>query len=353
MSVATVPHPGIETREMRARPTRARARVRGLLACAAVLALLCFLSLAIGARSVPLATVWQALTNYDPTSTGQIVVVELRVPRTILGLLVGAALGLAGGVMQGVTRNPLADPGILGVNAGAALFVVLAISIFGVSSILGYVWFAFAGAAVASVVVYSVASLGRDGATPVKLALAGAALSAAFASVTTAFLLLDQATFDQFRFWQVGSLSGRDMTVVVQIAPFLIVGCLLALLLGRDLNTLSLGEDVARGLGANIAASRAVSALAVVLLCGAATAACGPIAFVGLTIPHVARMIVGPDYRWALPYSMLLAPILLLASDIIGRVVARPGELQVAIVTAIIGAPVFIALVRRKKLAEL
>ena len=306
------------------------------------------------ARGSPRSSaVWDAIFHYDQANTDHLVIRELRLPRTILGVLVGAALGMAGAVMQGVTRNPLADPGILGVNAGASLLVVIGISAFGVTSILGYVWFAFAGAAVASVVVYSVAALGREGATPVKLALAGAALSAAFGAVTSAMLLLDQATFDQFRFWAVGSLAGRDMTIVVQIAPFLIAGCLLALCLGRVLNTLSLGEDVARGLGANVVLSRGVSAAAVVLLCGAATAACGPIGFVGLTIPHVARMIVGPDYRWVLPYSMVLAPILLLAADIIGRVVARPGELQVAIVTAFLGAPVFIALVRRKKLAEL
>jgi len=332
---------------------RVSTRVLGLLACAAVVALLCFLSLAVGARVTPLHAVWDSIVGYDPDNTDHLVIRELRLPRTILGLLVGAALGMAGAVMQGVTRNPLADPGILGVNAGAALLVVLGISVFGVTSILGYVWFAFAGAAVASVVVYSVAALGREGATPVKLALSGAAISAAFGALTSALLLLDQATFDQFRFWAVGSLAGRDMAIVVQIAPFLVAGCLLALCLGRVLNTLSLGEDVARGLGADVIFSRAVSAAAIVLLCGAATAACGPIGFVGLTIPHVARMIVGPDYRWALPYSMIMAPILLLAADIIGRVIARPGELQVAIVTALLGAPVFIALVRRKKLAEL
>jgi iron complex transport system permease protein len=332
---------------------RASTRTIGLLACALVVAILCFLSLAIGARVTAVGAVWDAIFFYDPANTDHLVIRELRLPRTILGVLVGATLGLAGAVMQGVTRNPLADPGILGVNAGASLLVVIGISAFGVTSILGYVWFAFAGAAVASVVVYSVAALGREGATPVKLALAGAALSAAFGAVTSAMLLLDQATFDQFRFWAVGSLAGRDMSIVVQIAPFLIAGCLLALCLGRVLNTLSLGEDVARGLGANVILSRGVSAAAVVLLCGAATAACGPIGFVGLTIPHVARMIVGPDYRWVLPYSMVLAPILLLSADIIGRVVARPGELQVAIVTAFLGAPVFIALVRRKKLAEL
>ncbi len=332
---------------------RTPTRVLGLVACAAVVALLCFLSLAVGARVTPLNAVWDSIVAYDPNNTDHLVIRELRLPRTILGVLVGATLGLAGAVMQGVTRNPLADPGILGVNAGASLMVVVGISAFGVTSILGYVWFAFAGAAVASTIVYSVAALGREGATPVKLALSGAAISAAFGALTSAMLLLDQATFDQFRFWSVGSLSGRDMTVVVQIAPFLIAGCLLALCLGRVLNTLSLGEDVARGLGANVFFSRAISAAAVVLLCGAATAACGPIGFVGLTIPHVARMVVGPDYRWVLPYSMVMAPILLLSADIVGRVVARPGELQVAIVTAFLGAPVFIALVRRKKLAEL
>ena len=257
-----------------------------------VVAILCFLSLAIGARVTPLSAVWDAIFHYDQANTDHLVIRELRLPRTILGVLVGAALGMAGAVMQGVTRNPLADPGILGVNAGASLLVVIGISVFGVTSILGYVWFAFAGAAVASVVVYSVAALGREGATPVKLALAGAALSAAFGAVTSAMLLLDQATFDQFRFWAVGSLAGRDMTIVVQIAPFLIAGCLLALCLGRVLNTLSLGEDVARGLGANVVLSRAVSAAAVVLLCGAATAACGPIGFVGPD--HPAR---GPDDR--------------------------------------------------------
>ena len=352
MSVTEVPQLRTASEEP-LRRTRTSTRALGLLVCAAVVMLLCFLSLAVGARVTPLSAVWDAVVHYDPADTDHLVIRELRLPRTILGVLVGAALGLAGAVMQGVTRNPLADPGILGVNAGAALLVVIGISAFGVTSILGYVWFAFAGAAVASVVVYSVASLGREGATPVKLALAGAALSAAFGAVTSALLLLDQATFDQFRFWAVGALAGRDTAVVLQIAPFLVAGCLVALCLGRLLNTLSLGEDVARGLGANVVVSRGVSAAAVVLLCGAATAACGPIGFVGLTIPHVARMIVGPDYRWVLPYSMVLAPILLLAADILGRVVARPGELQVAIVTAFLGAPVFIALVRRKKLAEL
>ena len=331
---------------------RQRWRTTVLIAMLA-LAALCLLSLGVGSRLVPPATVLDALTRYDAGDTDQLVVVTLRLPRMVLGLLVGAALGLAGCVMQGVTRNPLADPGILGVNAGAALAVVLAITLLGVGSAAGYVWFALAGAAVASLLVYSVAGLGRDGATPVKLALAGAGLTAAFGAVTTALLLGDQRTFDQFRFWQVGSLNGRGLEVAVAVAPFLLGGGVLALGLGRALNTLSLGDDVARGLGARVGLTRVVAALAVVLLCGGATAAAGPVGFLGLTIPHVARMLAGSDYRRVLPLSMLLAPILLIGADVLGRVVARPGEVQVAILTAVIGAPVFIALVRRQRLAGL
>jgi iron complex transport system permease protein len=345
--------------------------VPGLALCLVVLVVLSVLSLAVGSRSIAPSVVLDTVARFNlfdairagdimaglpaqyANDTDRLVILTLRLPRTVLGLLVGGALGLAGCVMQGVTRNPLADPGILGVNAGASLFVVFAITFFGIGSASGYVWFAFGGAAIAAVVVYTIASLGREGATPVKLALAGAALSAGFAAVTQSFLLLNQSTFDQMRFWQVGALAGRELDVVGQLAPFLIIGSIASLFLGRTLNTLSLGDDVARGLGAHVGLSRALAAAVVVILCGAATAAAGPIGFVGLTIPHVARLITGPDYRWTLPFSMLLAPVLLLSADIVGRVIARPGEVQVAIVTALIGAPVFIALVRRKKLAEL
>jgi len=337
-------------------PDRGPARRRSapvLLLAGGVLVLLVLASLAIGARSIPAGTVLDALTRYDPDDTDQLVVVTSRLPRTVLGLLVGAALGLAGAVMQGVTRNPLADPGILGVNGGAALAIVVGIGVFGVGSVSGYVWFAFAGAAGASVLVYSVAALGREGATPVKLALAGAAVTAFFGAFTTALLLADQQTFDQFRFWQVGSLNGRDLGVTARVLPFLLVGGVLALALGRGLNSLAMGDDVARGLGARVGLIRVVSAAAVVLLCGAATAAAGPVGFVGLTIPHAARALVGSDYRRILPTSMLLAPILLLTADVVGRVVARPGEVQVAIVTAVLGAPVFVAIVRRHRLSGL
>ncbi|HET9665488.1 MAG TPA: iron chelate uptake ABC transporter family permease subunit [Desertimonas sp.] len=325
----------------------------GLLAAIVLLAAVTACSLAYGAKAMPLQTVWDAFTEFDPQNNDHLIVRSLRVPRTIVGLLVGAALGLAGAVMQGVTRNPLADPALLGIEAGASLAVVAGISVFNIGSLSGYVWFAFVGAAAASAVVYGLSSFGHRGSTPLKLALAGTAVAALLSSLTSAVLLLDVTTLDQFRFWVVGSLAGRDDAIIWDVIPFIAVGAVLSAGVGSGLNTLALGDDIARGLGQRVAVIRAVSAVAVVLLCGAATAAAGPIAFVGLTVPHVARAICGPDYRWILPWSMVLAPTLLLGADVIGRLVARPGELQVGIVTAIIGAPFFIALVRRRHLVEL
>ncbi|MFJ6213282.1 FecCD family ABC transporter permease [Streptomyces sp. NPDC092296] len=349
--------PAAPRRQAPPRPTAPRVGAPtlglGLVVLTALLVLALVASLAVGAKSVPAGTVLDAVFHHDPDNADQLIVTSLRLPRTVIGLLAGAALGLAGTVMQGLARNPLADPGILGVNSGAALAVVVGISVFKITSFTGYVWFAFVGAAAAAVLVYWIASLGREGATPVKLALAGGVCSAALTSLTTAVLLTDTATFDRFRFWEVGALAGRDLSVAAQAAPFIAVGVLLALGSGRILNTLGLGEDTARGLGQNVVAARLYCAVAVVLLCGAATAMAGPIGFVGLTVPHAVRLVTGPDHRWILPYSMLLAPVLLLASDVLGRVVARPGEIQVGIVTAVVGAPVFVALVRRRKSPEL
>jgi iron complex transport system permease protein len=328
-------------------------RAAGLLACVVLLGVVTCCSLGFGAKPIPPATVLDALWAFDGSLDDHLVVRTLRVPRTVLGLLVGVALGLAGAVMQGVVRNPLADPGILGVNAGASLAVVVAIHVFGVGTLLGYVWFAFAGGAVAGVVVYGLGALGRDGATPVKLALAGAATTAFLTSITSAILLVDLATLDQYRFWVVGSLAGRGSPIVTQVAPFIVVGSVLALATSRTLNTLALGDDIARSLGQRVGASRLLAAASVVVLVGSATAAAGPIAFVGLAVPHVARAITGPDHRWVLPYSAVLAPVLLLGSDVVGRLVARPGELQVGVVTALVGAPCFVAIVRRRKLVGL
>ncbi|KKB09338.1 FecCD family ABC transporter permease [Devosia chinhatensis] len=338
---------------MSARQGKAARLTLGLVLLLALLAAVGLFSLTTGARAITAETVWQALIAFDPTSTEHRIVWDLRLPRTIVGLLVGSALGLAGAVLQGATRNPLADPSILGVNAGAALAVVLGVAFLGMSQLSTYVWLAFIGAGAAMLVVYSVASLGREGATPVKLALAGAAITAVLQSVINAILLTSPRTLDEVRFWQVGSLAGRSIDVVLQVAPFLATGTVLALATARLLDGLSMGDDVARALGQRIRLSRGLAGLSAVILAGAGTAAAGPIAFVGLTIPHVARAITGPGYRWILPYSMVMAPILLLGADVIGRVIAPPGEVQVGIVTAFVGAPFFIALVRRRKLAAL
>ncbi|MFD6529258.1 FecCD family ABC transporter permease [Streptomyces sp. NPDC060184] len=325
----------------------------GLLAGLVVLVLIAAISLAVGSGHVPLADVWHGLVSPDDARRTDVIVRTVRIPRTCAGVLAGVALGLAGALMQGVTRNPLADPGLLGVNAGASVSVVLAMGVLGLTAPGQYLWFGFGGALLAALFVYGVGSIGREGATPVKLALAGAATTAFLGSLTTAMLLTDSKTFDQFRFWQVGSLSGRETDALWQVLPFIVVGTLLALALGPQLNALALGDDVARGLGQRVGAARAAAALAVVLLCGAATAIAGPIGFVGLVVPHAARLITGPDNRWVLAYSAVLAPILLLVADIVGRLVARPAEVQVGIVTAVIGCVPFVILVRRRKLVEL
>lgn len=336
----------------RARRTSGGKRAAWLLAAVVVLALLAGASLAIGARGLPLATVWQALAAFDPAN-GDHAVVHARIPRTVLGLLAGGALGLAGAAMQGVARNPLADPGIMGVNAGAALAVVTGIYLFGIGTLSGYIWFAFLGAGIAAVVVYLIASLGRDGATPVKLALAGAALNAGLYSLMNVILVSSQDTLDRFRFWQVGGIAGRDWSVLLSGLPFLAAGTLIVLFTGRILNGLALGDDIARGLGQRVGLARAITAFGIVLLCGSATAMAGPIAFIGLVIPHAVRFLTGPDYRWILPFSLVLAPVLLLGADIIGRIVLLPGEVPAGIMTALVGAPVFVWLVRRGKGAGL
>jgi iron complex transport system permease protein len=318
----------------------------------ALLVLAVLASLAVGAKPIPLELVWHAL--WSPTGTeDDIVVRSLRVPRTALGVGVGLALGVAGALMQGHTRNPLADPGLLGVSAGAAFLVVVGIYVLGVTSLYGYVWFAFAGAFGASVLVFLLGSLGRGGPTPVTLALAGVAVSAFLGALTSALILADTATLDAYRFWAVGSIAGRDAGIAGQVAPFLVAGLVLAAVNAPALNLLALGEDVARGLGQNLAVARWTGLVAITLLTGAAVAACGPVGFVGLVVPHVARFFTGPDHRWLLPASGLAGAVLLLAADVIGRVVVRPGELQVGIVLGLVGAPFFVALVRRRKLVQL
>ncbi|MFG2211597.1 FecCD family ABC transporter permease [Streptomyces sp. NPDC048638] len=331
-------------------PRRQLTRSAGLVAALAVLAVITVLGIVVGAKQIPLDQVWHGVFHYSGTDT-DVVIRDVRLPRTLLGVIVGAALGLAGTVMQALTRNPLADPGVLGINAGASAAVVSAISFFGITSLTGYVWFAFLGAAVVSVAVYVLG--GTRSATPVRLALAGTALTAVLTGYLNAVNLMDTAALDKMRFWTVGSLATATTSTVTAIAPFLAVGAALALLLARPLNAVALGDDQARALGTRLTRTRVMAMLAVTLLCGGATAVCGPIVYVGLMVPHAVRALTGPDMRWILPYSAVLSPVLLLGADILGRVVARPGELQVGIVTAVIGGPVFIYLVRRRRMAQL
>ncbi|MFA9443742.1 FecCD family ABC transporter permease [Egicoccus sp. AB-alg6-2] len=304
-------------------------------------------SVAFGTRVVGLAEIGSAFTGTED-GIAQAAVLK-RIPRTILALLVGAALGLAGTVLQGVTRNPLADPAILGISPGAALAVVVGLAFFGVSSPFATIWLAIAGATASAVFVYAVGSLGRGGATPLKLALAGAATSAAFTSMVSAILLPRIDVMQAFRFWQIGGVGGASFAKIGLLVPFVLVGGLVCLAAAGGLNSLALGDDLAAGLGERVATTRLFAAAGAVILCGAATAVAGPIGFVGLVVPHLCRLLVGLDHRWSLPSAALVGAGLLTAADVLGRVVARPEEVDVGIVTALLGAPVFIAIVRRQK----
>ncbi|MFF3763868.1 FecCD family ABC transporter permease [Streptomyces sp. NPDC001922] len=323
-------------------------RAAGLLGSLLILLAVLALSIAVGSKQLSLGEVWNAL--FDPHSADYAVVHDMRLPRTAMGLLAGAALGLAGGVMQALTRNPLADPGLMGINAGSSAAVASAIALLGVGTFDGYIWFAFLGAAVVSVLLYTVG--GGRGATPARLALAGAALNATLYSYVSAVMLLDSASLERMRFWTVGSLADAQAGTVMKVAPFVLAGLLLSLALARPLNALALGDDSARALGSRPARIRVGAIVAVTVLCGAATAACGPIVFVGLMVPHMVRALTGPDLRWLLPYCAVLAPVLLLGADVLGRVAARPGELQVGMVTTVLGGPLFLYFVRRRKVAR-
>jgi iron complex transport system permease protein len=332
---------------MSARRALAVRRIGWTAAAVVALLLAVLLSLAVGARAIAPSAVLDAVVDGGGGGDAD-VVRQLRVPRTLIGLMVGAALALAGTVLQGITRNPIADPGILGISQGASVGVVLAIAFAGIHTLTGYVWFAFAGAAVASVAVYAIASSGRGGATPVKLALGGAAINALLVSVTMAVLTTKAAALDEFRFWQVGSVAGRDAEVVGQIWPFLLVGTVLVVSVARGLDALALGEDVAKGLGQKVATVRIVGGVGATVLTGVGVAAAGPIAFIGLAVPHIARAIVGSDHRWVLPMAALIGPVMLLVSDVIGRVVFPPSEIPAGVMTALIGVPFLVTLVRRR-----
>ncbi|WP_394551344.1 FecCD family ABC transporter permease [Agromyces sp. MMS24-JH15] len=334
-----------------ARTGAARGHGRGRRILAVVLALVLLVgavaaSLALGVRALDPGDVWTALVAPQPDVRAHQIVLDLRLPRTVIGLLAGVAFALAGALIQGVTRNPIADPGLLGLNSGASLAVVLAIQVVGVSSPLGYVWFAFAGAGLAAVLVFAIGA-----ARPDRLALVGAATTALLTPIITLVLLGDPDTFEQYRFWVVGSLTGRGLDTAAVLWPFVLAGTVLAFVLAHRLNGLALGDDVARGLGQRVGTTRALAAAAIVLLAGTATALAGPIVLIGLVVPHAARRLVGSDARWVVAISLLLGPALLLTADVIGRFVAAPAELEAGVVAAVIGAPVLIAVARGRSVA--
>ena len=331
------------------RPRRLRAV--WLLVALGVLFLLMVASVMIGSRDVGwndiVAALGGSVDGFDEAAVAK------RIPRTVLAVIAGAALGMSGAVMQGVTRNPLADPGILGVNLGASLAVVIGIAYFGLTAASSFIWVAITGAALAAAFVYTVGSLGRGGPTPLKLALAGAATSAALASFVTAVVLPLNNIAGSVRSWQIGGVGGASFDSTLQVLPFLAVGFVICFLSARGLNSLALGDDLAAGLGERVAVARGGASIGAVILCGATTAVTGPIAFVGLVVPHACRLLIGVDHRWLLPFSAVLGAALLTGADIVGRIAARPGEVDVGIITALIGAPFFIYIVRRQKVRAL
>jgi iron complex transport system permease protein len=301
--------------------------------------------LALGAADIDLKTVWQAMTAFDG-STNHLIITTVRLPRVLIAAVVGAALAVAGALMQGLTRNALADPGILGISAGAAFAVVMTTFLLGTASIQTYTWVAFAGGALAAIAVYTLSSVGRSGITPLKLILSGTVLAYLLAALTTGTLILSQRTLDEIRFWLAGSVAGRDLNILLPVLPYILLGLVAAFGMGQQITTMTLGEDVARGLGLNTGWVRAIASGVVVLLAGSAVALAGPIGFVGLVVPHVVRFWVGVDYRWILPYAAVWGAMLLLAADLAARLVIRPQELPVGIMTALLGAPFFIYLAR-------
>jgi len=325
---------------------------RGLIWIGAVVLLgaVCVLGLLIGSGDVPLSAVLPALTDPDGSPTHA--AVAARLDRVLLGVAAGAGFGVAGALIQALTRNPLADPGILGVNAGASFAVVVGVLVFGISRVEQYLPFAFGGAVAATVLVYGIASQGRTVPTPVRLTLVGVALAAVLGGLTQSLRLVDRETFDRMRFWGVGTLADRPAESLAVAGPWILAGLVIAALCAHPLNAVALGDDLAVTVGAKVGRTRVLVVVAVTVLCGAAVAVAGPIAFVGLMVPHAVRWWTGPDQRWILAFTVVLAPALLVGADVLGRVMA-PHEIDVGVVTALLGAPVLIALVRRRKASAL
>lgn len=328
---------------------RAKGDIRGFafLLILGLLVLCLALAITRGTTEIPVSTVWQAFAAFDG-SADHLIVLTIRLPRALIAMLVGAALSVAGAILQGLTRNPLAEPGILGIEAGGALAVVVGISVFGTSSLSVYANFAFLGALLTAIVVYAIASLGRGGLTPLNLTVAGSALTALLASITTGILILNQSTLEEIRFWLAGSIAGRDTALLLEVFPYMAIALVIAFSLGRPITVLNLGEDRAKSLGQRTAWVKVAAAICIVLLVGSSVAVAGPIGFVGLLVPHLVRSFIKVDYRWILPYAAILGAIFLLLADLLARNLIAPLELPVGVVTAIIGSPFFIYLAKSK-----
>ena len=326
--------------------------VFSIILCLALLSIMVIFSISLGAKSIAFSKVADVLLGNDPDSL-EAAIISQRIPRTVFGILAGGALGISGALMQSITRNPIADPSILGVNTGASLFVVVGIAFFNITVAYQYIWLAIIGAGVTAVFVYSVASMGKDGATPLKLALSGSAVSIVLGSLVSTIMLPNNRVMEAFRFWQVGSIGSATWENIMLISPFLIVGFIISMFISGYLNNLALGDEAATALGTNVVMTRTIGALSSVLLCGATTALAGPIGFVGLIIPHIIRLIFGSEMIKMLPLSFLGSAILMLISDIIGRIISLPGETEVGIVTAVLGAPVFILAIRKGRVKSL
>ena len=326
--------------------------VLSIILCLALLSIMAVFSISLGAKNIAFSKVVDVLLGNDPDSLEAAIILQ-RIPRTVFGILAGGALGISGALMQSITRNPIADPSILGVNTGASLFVVAGIAFFNITVAYQYIWLGITGAGVTAVFVYSVASMGKDGATPLKLALSGSAVSIVLGSLVSTIMLPNNRVMEAFRFWQVGSIGSATWENIMLISPFLIVGFIISMFISGYLNNLALGDEAATALGTNVVMTRTIGALASVLLCGATTALAGPIGFVGLIIPHIIRLIFGSEMSKMLPLSFLGSAILMLISDIIGRIISLPGETEVGIVTAVLGAPVFILAIRKGRVKSL
>lgn len=326
--------------------------VFSIILCLALLSIMAIFSISLGAKSIAFTKVIDVLLGNAPDSLEATIILQ-RIPRTVFGILAGGALGISGALMQSITRNPIADPSILGVNTGASLFVVAGIAFFNITVAYQYIWLAIIGAGVTAVFVYSVASMGKDGATPLKLALSGSAVSIVLGSLVSTIMLPNNRVMEAFRFWQVGSIGSATWENIMLISPFLIVGFIISMFISGYLNNLALGDEAATALGTNVVMTRTIGALSSVLLCGATTALAGPIGFVGLIIPHIIRLIFGSEMSKMLPLSFLGSAILMLISDIIGRIISLPGETEVGIVTAVLGAPVFILAIRKGRVKSL